>query len=155
MWGHAPEATPGTVGTRVEAKAHDRAAARCHVPLERGADLRSSVAHSPEPHPARRVVVVVGRLGAAERHAAAVVRDREQPLPPRRPFEPQVDRPSLRVGIAHAEAPDRAEALRKMVRATRPAAEIEIVTSLGPVVGAHAGPGTIGFFWYDDVQGAD
>jgi DegV family protein with EDD domain len=66
-----------------------------------------------------------------------------------------VDRPSLRVGIPHAEAPDRAEALRKMVRATRPAAEIEIVTSLGPVVGAHAGPGTIGFFWYDDVQGAD
>ena len=66
-----------------------------------------------------------------------------------------VDRPSLRVGIAHAEAPDRAEALRKMVQATRPAADIEIVTSLGPVVGAHAGPGTIGFFWYDDVQGAD
>jgi DegV family protein with EDD domain len=64
-----------------------------------------------------------------------------------------VDRPSLRVGIAHADAPDRAEALRKMVRATRPAAEIELVTSLGPVVGAHAGPGTVGFFWYDD-QGA-
>jgi DegV family protein with EDD domain len=62
-----------------------------------------------------------------------------------------VDRPSLRVGIAHAEAPERAEALRKMVRATRPAAEIEIVTTLGPVVGAHAGPGTVGFFWYDDV----
>ena len=62
-----------------------------------------------------------------------------------------VDRPSLRVGIAHAEAPDRAEALRKMVRATRPAAEIEVVTTLGPVVGAHAGPGTVGFFWYDDV----
>jgi DegV family protein with EDD domain len=62
-----------------------------------------------------------------------------------------VDRSSLRVGIAHAEAPDRAEALRKMVRATRPAAEIEIVTTLGPVVGAHAGPGTIGFFWYDDA----
>jgi DegV family protein with EDD domain len=61
-----------------------------------------------------------------------------------------VDRPSLRVGIAHAEAPERAEALRKMVRATRPAAEIEIVTTLGPVVGAHAGPGTVGFFWYDD-----
>jgi len=62
-----------------------------------------------------------------------------------------VDRPSLRVGIAHAEAPDRAEALRKMVRATRPAAEVEVVTTLGPVVGAHAGPGTVGFFWYDDV----
>ena len=61
-----------------------------------------------------------------------------------------VDRPSLRVAIAHAEAPDRAEALRKMVRATRPAAEIELVTTLGPVVGAHAGPGTVGFFWFDD-----
>ena len=61
------------------------------------------------------------------------------------------NRPSLRVGIAHADAPDRAEALRKMVRATRPAAEIELVTSLGPVVGAHAGPGTVGFFWYDDI----
>jgi fatty acid-binding protein DegV len=62
-----------------------------------------------------------------------------------------VDRPSLRVGIAHADAPDRAEALRKMVRGTRPAAEIELVTSLGPVVGAHAGPGTVGFFWFDDA----
>jgi DegV family protein with EDD domain len=64
------------------------------------------------------------------------------------------DRPSLRVGIAHADAPERAEALRKMVRATRPSAEIEVVTTLGPVVGAHAGPGTVGFFWFDD-HGAD
>src|SRR5512132_3278 len=66
-------------------------------------------------------------------------------------FEPStVDRPSLRVGIAHAEAPERAEALRNLVRDNRPAAEIEIVTTLGPVVGTHAGPGTVGFFWYDD-----
>jgi fatty acid-binding protein DegV len=55
------------------------------------------------------------------------------------------------VGIAHAEAPERAEALRTMVRETRPEAEIEIVTVLGPVVGAHAGPGTVGFFWFDDA----
>jgi DegV family protein with EDD domain len=61
------------------------------------------------------------------------------------------DAPSLRVGIAHANAPERAEALRKLVRDTRPAAEIEIVTTLGPVVGAHAGPGTVGFFWFDDA----
>ena len=61
-----------------------------------------------------------------------------------------VDRSSLRIGIAHAEAPERAEALRKLVRDKRPAAEIEIVTTLGPVVGTHAGPGTVGFFWYDD-----
>lgn len=62
-----------------------------------------------------------------------------------------VDRPGLRVAIAHADAPDRAEALRTLVRDKRPSAEIELVTTLGPVVGAHAGPGTIGFFWYDDV----
>ncbi|MDX6505753.1 MAG: fatty acid kinase fatty acid binding subunit [Gaiellaceae bacterium] len=61
------------------------------------------------------------------------------------------DAPSLRVGIAHADAPERAEALRTLVRGTRPVAEIEIVTTLGPVVGAHAGPGTVGFFWFDDA----
>ena len=61
-----------------------------------------------------------------------------------------VDNPGLRVGIAHADAPDRAEALRKMVRAERPHAQIEIVTTLGAVVGTHAGPGTVGFFWFFD-----
>ena len=61
-----------------------------------------------------------------------------------------VDNPGLRIGIAHAEAPERAEALRKMVRAERPHAEIEIVTTLGAVVGTHAGPGTVGFFWFFD-----
>jgi DegV family protein with EDD domain len=60
------------------------------------------------------------------------------------------DSPSLKVGIAHAEAPQRAEALRKMVRQTRPSAEIELVATLGPVLGAHAGPGTVGFFWFQD-----
>jgi DegV family protein with EDD domain len=60
------------------------------------------------------------------------------------------DSPSLKVGIAHADAPERAEALRKMVREKRPSAEIELVATLGPVLGAHAGPGTVGFFWFDD-----
>ena len=60
------------------------------------------------------------------------------------------DSPGLRVGIAHADAPERAEALRKMVRAERPQAELEVVTVLGPVVGTHAGPGTVGFFWFFD-----
>jgi DegV family protein with EDD domain len=60
------------------------------------------------------------------------------------------DSPSLKVGIAHADAPERAEALRKMVRDARPSAEIEHVATLGPVLGAHAGPGTVGFFWFDD-----
>jgi len=61
-----------------------------------------------------------------------------------------IDNPGLRVGIAHADAPARAEALRKMVRGERPNAEIEIVTTLGAVVGTHAGPGTVGFFWFFD-----
>jgi DegV family protein with EDD domain len=61
------------------------------------------------------------------------------------------DGPDLKVGIAHADAPERAEALRKMVRAERPQAEIEVVTVLGPVVGTHAGPGTVGFFWFADT----
>ena len=60
------------------------------------------------------------------------------------------DSPALRVGIAHADAPGRAEALAEMVQRTRPQAELEIVTELGPVVGAHAGPGTVGFFWFED-----
>ena len=65
------------------------------------------------------------------------------------------DSPSLKVGIAHADAPERAEALRKMVREIRPSAEIEHVAMLGPVLGAHAGPGTVGFFWFEDDGDTD
>jgi DegV family protein with EDD domain len=60
------------------------------------------------------------------------------------------DTPTLKVGIAHADAPERAEQLKKMVHAERPHAEVELVTTLGAVVGTHAGPGTVGFFWFDD-----
>jgi DegV family protein with EDD domain len=62
------------------------------------------------------------------------------------------DVPTLKVGIAHADAPERAEQLRKMVRHERPKAEIELITTLGAVVGTHAGPGTVGFFWFDDRE---
>lgn len=61
-----------------------------------------------------------------------------------------VDGPGLRVGIAHAEAPDRIAALETLVRDVRPQAEIEVATTLGPVVGTHAGPGTVGLFWFQD-----
>jgi fatty acid-binding protein DegV len=44
----------------------------------------------------------------------------------------------------------RAEALSDLVRRTRPQAQLELVTSLGPVVGTHAGPGTVGLFWFVD-----
>jgi DegV family protein with EDD domain len=63
-----------------------------------------------------------------------------------------IDAPSLKAGIAHAEAPARAEQLKKMVHGERPQAEVEIVTSLGAVLGTHAGPGTVGFFWFDDRE---
>ena len=59
--------------------------------------------------------------------------------------------PELRVGIAHADAPERAEQLVKMVRDLRPRAQIELVTTLGAVVGTHAGPGCVGFFWFTDT----
>jgi DegV family protein with EDD domain len=62
------------------------------------------------------------------------------------------DGPSLKVGIAHADAPERAEQLRNMVRGERPHAEIEVLTTLGAVLGTHAGPGTVGFFWFDDRE---
>jgi DegV family protein with EDD domain len=64
--------------------------------------------------------------------------------------EDTTDAPAVRVGIAHADAPERAQALAEMVRERRPAAELELVTTLGPVLGAHAGPGTVGFFWFQD-----
>jgi DegV family protein with EDD domain len=57
----------------------------------------------------------------------------------------------LRVGIAHADAPERAQSLVEMVQRERSRATIEIVTTLGAVVGTHAGPGTIGFFWFEDA----
>ena len=60
------------------------------------------------------------------------------------------DEPGLRVGIAHAAAPERAAELDKMVRDLRPQATIEVETLLGAVIGAHAGPGTVGFFWFTD-----
>jgi fatty acid-binding protein DegV len=60
--------------------------------------------------------------------------------------------PSLRVGLAHAAAPDRLRALEELVRRVRPQAQIEVATSLGAVVGTHAGPGTVGVFWFDDPE---
>jgi DegV family protein with EDD domain len=62
------------------------------------------------------------------------------------------DSPRLEIGIAHAAAPERMEALRELVEHVRPHARIEIATTLGAVVGTHAGPGTVGFFWFEDDQ---
>lgn len=66
--------------------------------------------------------------------------------------ESSTDSPSLKVGIAHAAAPERLAALRELVEHERPHAAIEVSTTLGAVVGTHAGPGTVGFFWFDDAD---
>jgi DegV family protein with EDD domain len=60
------------------------------------------------------------------------------------------DTPTLRLALAHAAAPERLETLRSLVGDARPQAQLEVATSLGAVVGTHAGPGTVGLFWFDD-----
>ena len=60
------------------------------------------------------------------------------------------DRPGLRVSIAHAEAPEWVEVITDLARTRRPQAEVELVETLGAVVGTHAGPGAVGFFWFQD-----
>ena len=58
--------------------------------------------------------------------------------------------PGLRVAIAHANAPEWVDVLTDLVQKARPRAEIELVETLGAVVGTHAGPGAVGFFWFQD-----
>jgi DegV family protein with EDD domain len=60
------------------------------------------------------------------------------------------DSPYLHVGVGHAEAKADAEKLVGRVQAARPSASLDIVTTLGPVIGTHGGPGTLGLFWFQD-----
>jgi DegV family protein with EDD domain len=62
------------------------------------------------------------------------------------------DVPGLRIAIAHADAPEWVEVLTDLVAKARPQAEIELVENLGAVVGTHAGPGAVGFFWLQDDE---
>jgi DegV family protein with EDD domain len=61
------------------------------------------------------------------------------------------DTPTLHVGVGHAEAPADAEDLTGRLRASRPSASFDILTTLGPVIGTHGGPGTLGLFWFEDA----
>jgi DegV family protein with EDD domain len=63
------------------------------------------------------------------------------------------DSETLRVGVAHADAPERRDALVRMVHRVRQRAQVEAQSSLGAVLGTHAGPGTAGLFWFDDGDG--
>ncbi|HWQ24618.1 MAG TPA: DegV family protein [Gaiellaceae bacterium] len=84
--------------------------------------------------------------------AVARVRGRQKALAEfeQRFVEATEDRPGLRVAIAHADAPEWVGTLSELVWRTRPQAEIEFTGSLGAVVSTHAGPGAVGFFWFQD-----
>ena len=60
------------------------------------------------------------------------------------------DKPGLRIAVAHADAPEWVGILSELVWRVRPKAEIEFTSTLGAVVSTHAGPGTVGFFWFQD-----
>jgi len=60
------------------------------------------------------------------------------------------DRDGLHVAIAHANAPDWVDVLADMAGKVRPRATLDLVEPLGAVVGTHAGPGAVGFFWFQD-----
>jgi fatty acid kinase fatty acid binding subunit len=63
------------------------------------------------------------------------------------------DVPGLHVGVGHAEAPEDAEDLVQRVQAARPQASLDLLVTLGPVIGTHGGPGTLGLFWFQDDSG--
>jgi DegV family protein with EDD domain len=84
--------------------------------------------------------------------AAARVRGRQKALAEfeRRFVEATTDGAGLRVAIAHADAEEWVGTLSELVWRARPKAEIEFTSTLGAVVGTHAGPGAVGFFWFQD-----
>ena len=86
--------------------------------------------------------------------AVARVRGRQKALAEfeRRLVEATTDGPGLRVAIAHADAADWVGTLSEIVWRVRPQAEIEFTATLGAVVGTHAGPGAVGFFWFQDDE---
>lgn len=82
----------------------------------------------------------------------ARVRGRQKALAEfeRRFADATADAPGLRVAIAHANAPEWVGEISELVWRVRPSAEIEFTSALGAVVGTHAGPGAVGFFWFQD-----
>jgi DegV family protein with EDD domain len=60
------------------------------------------------------------------------------------------DGPGLHIGVGHAEAAADCDELRQRIQAARPLASLDGVFELGPVIGTHGGPGTLGLFWFQD-----
>ena len=86
--------------------------------------------------------------------AVARVRGKQKALAEfeRRFVEATADGPGLRVAIAHADAEEWVGTLSELAWRVRPKAEIEFTSTLGAVVGTHAGPGAVGFFWFQDAD---
>jgi DegV family protein with EDD domain len=66
--------------------------------------------------------------------------------------EGTTDSPDLHVGVGHAVAPAEAETLLARLREARPRASYDLLVTLGPVIGTHGGPGTLGLFWFQDER---
>ena len=62
-----------------------------------------------------------------------------------------VESQNLHVALAHADRPADAEDLATRIQRIRPDAALDVLTTLGPVVGTHGGPGALGLFWFDDA----
>jgi DegV family protein with EDD domain len=80
-------------------------------------------------------VVPAGRVRGADRVLPALVDE----IVRRAADEDEID-----VAIAHADDPAQAAELEALLRAARPGIRSVRVLTLGAVIGAHAGPGTIG-----------
>jgi DegV family protein with EDD domain len=65
-------------------------------------------------------------------------------------LEATEDSPDLHVGVGHAAARADADALVSRLQAGRPNASFDLLVTLGPVIGTHGGPGTLGLFWFQD-----
>ncbi len=57
-----------------------------------------------------------------------------------------LDKENGTVFISHGDCPDDVKELEEMLR-TRFGAKVELVCDIGPVIGAHAGPGTVALFF--------
>jgi DegV family protein with EDD domain len=88
------------------------------------------------------VVEPIGRVRGAGKVLGALGRELEAGSP--------ADGP-LRVAIAHACAPETAQRVVELVASIRPQAVVELVTTLGAVIGVYGGPGAYGLMWMPEA----
>ncbi|MBU1565188.1 MAG: DegV family protein [Proteobacteria bacterium] len=53
---------------------------------------------------------------------------------------------AIRIGICHADCPEKVENIKKMINSAFPGQE-PIISYFGPTVGSHTGPGSVGVVW--------